>query len=80
MVEGLQGALEHDVALGIGNDSAMTYVTHYDFWRELEAWTIYGGLSRAHVLNIATQGNADMLGGSLLKVASSQVRTPTWWL
>ena len=28
MVEGLQGALEHDVALGIGNDSAMTYVTH----------------------------------------------------
>ncbi len=62
MVEGLQGALEHDVALGIGNDSAMTYVTHYDFWRELEAWTMYGGLSRAHVLHVATQGYADMLG------------------
>lgn len=62
MVEELQRALEHDVALGIGNDSAMTYLTHYDFWRELEAWTMYGGLSRAHVLNVTTQGNADMLG------------------
>lgn len=36
MVDGLAGAIAHDVPLGIGNDSAMTYVTHYDFWRELE--------------------------------------------
>lgn len=37
MVEGLQGAIERGVSLGIGNDSVMTYVTHCDFWRELEA-------------------------------------------
>lgn len=36
MVDGLAHAITHDVLLGIGNDSAMTYVTHYDFWRELE--------------------------------------------
>lgn len=40
----------------------MTCVTHYDFWRELEAWTLYSGLSRANVLNVAIQGNADVLG------------------
>lgn len=62
MVEGLLGAIEHDVSLGIGNDSSMTYVTHYDFWRELEAWTLYSGLSQANVLNVAIQGNADVLG------------------
>ncbi|WP_281175537.1 amidohydrolase family protein [Corynebacterium lactis] len=65
MVDGLSCAIEHDVPLGIGNDSSMTYVTHYDFWRELEAWTLYSGLSRADVLNVATQGNADMLGLTL---------------
>lgn len=62
MVDGLHDAIRHDVALGIGNDSAMTYVTHYDFWREMEAWTVYGGLTRAQVLHTATQGNAEVLG------------------
>ena len=40
----------------------MTYVTHANFWRELDFLVRYGGLSPAQVLTAATAGNARILG------------------
>lgn len=62
MLQGIHDALEHDVPLGMGTDSALTYVTHYNTWRELDLLVRYGGLTRAQALHAATQPNAKILG------------------
>ena len=36
MITGYKQALENDIKIGVGNDASMTFVTHYDFWRELD--------------------------------------------
>jgi imidazolonepropionase-like amidohydrolase len=45
-----------------GNDSALTFVTHYDTWRELDLLVRVGGLTPAQTLNAATRTNARILG------------------
>ncbi|MGC5930051.1 amidohydrolase family protein [Enterococcus faecalis] len=40
----------------------MSYVTHYDFWRELDYFVSYGKMNPIEVLKIATQNNAKLLG------------------
>lgn len=35
MLKGYQQALGNNISFGIGNDASMSFVTHYDFWREL---------------------------------------------
>lgn len=62
MLTAVQSAEENDITLGTGTDSAMTYVTHYDMWRELDLLNRFGGLSRAAALHAATQVNARILG------------------
>lgn len=62
MVQGIHEALEHGVTVGMGTDSALTYVTHYDSWRELDLLVRVGGLTPAQALNAATGANARMLG------------------
>jgi len=62
MLSGLRSAVENDVTIGMGTDSALTYVTHYNTWRELDYLIRYGGLSPAKTLHAATQANAELLG------------------
>lgn len=62
MLAGLSTAVENDVTIGMGTDSALTYVTHYNTWREIDYLIRYGGLSPARALYAATQSNAGLLG------------------
>ncbi|MFE6996363.1 amidohydrolase family protein [Microbacterium sp. NPDC057659] len=62
MLQGIADALANDVTIGMGTDSALTYVTHYNTWREIDFLTRHGGLTPAHALNAATQTNAGLLG------------------
>jgi imidazolonepropionase-like amidohydrolase len=62
MIRGVQDALAHGIRIGMGTDSALTYVTHYNTWRELDLASRYGGLSPAQALHAATQANAQILG------------------
>lgn len=62
MLAGLSAAVENDVTIGMGTDSALTYVTHYNTWREIDYLIRYGGLSPARALHAATQANAGLLG------------------
>lgn len=62
MLSGIATAVENDITIGMGNDSALTYVTHYDTWRELDMMIRFGGLTPARALHNATQVNAELLG------------------
>jgi imidazolonepropionase-like amidohydrolase len=62
MLQGMQAAREHGITVGMGSDSALTYVTHYDTWREMDLLVRYGGFTPAQVLHNATRGNARILG------------------
>ena len=62
MLAGLRAAVDNDIALGMGTDSALTFVTHYNTWREVDLLIRYGGLTAARALHAATQANARILG------------------
>lgn len=62
MINGIRAAREHGIRLGMGTDSALTYVPHYDAWRELDFLVRFGGLSHAEALTAATRTNAAILG------------------
>lgn len=62
MVAGIGAAREHGIALGMGTDSAVTYVSHSNTWRELDHLVRFGGLTRAEALQAATRTNARILG------------------
>ncbi|MFC8045825.1 amidohydrolase family protein [Nocardia sp. NPDC057353] len=62
MLSAIRTAVEHEILIGMGTDSALTFVPHYNTWRELDALIRYGGLTPAHALHLATQANARILG------------------
>lgn len=62
MLQGIKDALANDIAIGMGTDSALTHVTHYNTWRELDLLVRFGGLSPAQALHAATRSNARILG------------------
>lgn len=62
MIESFQQAVQHDIQIGVGNDASMTYVTHYDFWREIAYQAKFGPLSDRQALELATLKNAQILG------------------
>lgn len=62
MLQGLRDAVENGVTIGMGTDSGLTYVTHYNAWREMDYAVRYGGLTPAQALHAATQSNARILG------------------
>ncbi|QGN31856.1 amidohydrolase family protein [Microlunatus sp. Gsoil 973] len=62
MLQGIHDALAHDITLGMGTDSALTYATHYNTWREMDYAVRFGGLTPAQALNAATATNARILG------------------
>jgi len=62
MLSGIRSAAEHGILLGVGTDSGVSYVTHSNFWREMDLTARYAGLDPAAVLSAATRGNAEILG------------------
>lgn len=62
MLAAIQAALENDITIGMGTDSSLTYVTHYNTWRELDLLVRYGGLTPARAFRAATTTNAQILG------------------
>ncbi|MET9594196.1 amidohydrolase family protein [Streptomyces sp. NPDC006516] len=62
MLQGIQDARDNGIAIGMGTDSALTFVTHYNAWRELDLLVRHGGLTRAEALASATRTNAAILG------------------
>lgn len=62
MLQGVSQALANDIEVGMGTDSALTFVPHYNTWRELDFATRFGGLSPARALHAATVANARILG------------------
>lgn len=62
IVRGVHDAAGHGIPIGMGTDSALTYVTHYNAWREMDYAARYGGLTPARALHAATQVNARILG------------------
>lgn len=62
MIAAVQQAVDNDIALGMGTDSALTFVTHYNTWREIDFMIRYGKVSPALALHAATRSNARILG------------------
>ncbi|MGG4218115.1 amidohydrolase family protein [Paenibacillus jamilae] len=62
MLKGLRQAVEHEIKIGIGTDAAMSYVTHYDIWRELDHYMRQTKLNAGQVIERVTQSNAEILG------------------
>lgn len=62
MLTSFKQAIEHGIMVGVGNDASMSFVTHYDFWRELDHQIRYGGLDPREALCNVTQVNAKILG------------------
>ncbi|WGL52987.1 amidohydrolase family protein [Nocardioides sp. BP30] len=72
MLRGVADAIANDITIGMGTDAALTHVTHYNTWRELDLLVRFGGLSPARALHAATQENARILG---LDAVTGSVRT-----
>ena len=78
MVEGARAALAAGIDVGVGTDTAMTFVSQYATWRELAMLVKYSGFSRVEALRAATVVNARILGvdtvtGSLKEGKSADI-------
>lgn len=62
MLQGIRDAQENAITIGMGTDSALTYATHYNTWRELDCLVRFGGLTPVQALTAATRTNARILG------------------
>lgn len=62
IIGAVRDAADNDITVGMGTDSALTYVTHYNTWREMDYVVRYCGLTPARALHAATQANARILG------------------
>lgn len=62
MVELAKENLKAGVPVGLGTDSSCSFVTHYDFWRELVHFVNYCGVSNSFALHTATLINAQIAG------------------
>lgn len=55
-------ALENDIPIALGNDVGCPWITQYDFWRELQFFHKFTGVSRSFALHTATLKNAELAG------------------
>lgn len=62
MISGFKQAVESEIEIGMGNDASMSFVTHYDIWRELDHTVRFGHVSPLTILQHATLNNAKILG------------------
>lgn len=62
MIKGLRKATNAGILTGLGTDASLSFVTHYNTWRELEFEMKLAGLTSREVLKNATIQNAKLLG------------------
>ncbi|MEK4437581.1 MULTISPECIES: amidohydrolase family protein [Paenibacillus] len=62
MLKGAQQAIENGITIGLGTDAAMSYVTHYDMWREMDYYIKQANLSNKQLIDMVTRTNAKILG------------------
>ncbi|WP_433707275.1 amidohydrolase family protein [Paenibacillus illinoisensis] len=62
MLKGAQQAIDNGITIGLGTDAAMSYVTHYDMWREMDYYIKQTNLSNKHLIDMVTRTNAKILG------------------
>jgi len=62
MIELAKENLKAGVPVGLGTDASCSYVTHYNFWRELVHYVKYCGVSKSFALHTATLVNAKIAG------------------
>ncbi|MEB9519467.1 amidohydrolase family protein, partial [Bacillus cereus] len=62
MMISFQQAIDNDISVGVGNDAAMAYVSHYDLWRELDHMIRFGGINEKKALHLVTKSNSEILG------------------
>lgn len=58
---GVDDAHDEELRVGVGTDTAMTFVTQYNTWRELDLLVKRAGFTAAEAIHAATQGNAEIL-------------------
>ncbi|KAB8287578.1 imidazolonepropionase [Bifidobacterium ramosum] len=62
MLAGAEDAHDAGLRVGVGTDTAMTFVTQYNTWRELDLLVKRAGFTAAEALHAATLGDAEILG------------------
>lgn len=62
LISGLKTAIEEGIQVGMGTDASVPFVPQYEFWRELLYYQHFAGISNKQAINIATEGNAKLLG------------------
>ncbi|NUU77658.1 amidohydrolase family protein [Paenibacillus xylanilyticus] len=62
MLKGAKQAIENDITIGLGTDAAMSYVTHYDMWREMDYYIKQTSLNNKQLIDMVTRTNAKILG------------------
>lgn len=62
MLKGAQQAIENGITIGLGTDAAMSYVTHYDMWREMDYYIKQTNLNNKQLIDMVTRTNAKILG------------------
>lgn len=61
MLAGVDDAHDEELRVGVGTDTAMTFVTQYNTWRELDLLVKRAGFTAAEAIHAATQENAEIL-------------------
>ncbi|MFS0871939.1 amidohydrolase family protein [Paenibacillus xylanilyticus] len=62
MLKSAKQAIENDITIGLGTDAAMSYVTHYDMWREMDYYIKQTSLNNKQLIDMVTRTNAKILG------------------
>ena len=58
IIECAKKCLDNNIPVGLGTDTGCPFITHYDFWRELNYFKKYVGVSKEFAFYTATLGNA----------------------
>lgn len=61
MIAGARAAHDVGIPVGVGTDTAMTFVTQYNTWRELALLVKFAGFTPAEAIHAATAVNARIL-------------------
>ncbi len=61
-VKGFKRALAEGIKVGVGIDSGIPFVTHYDVWKELACFVKHGGITTQQAIYMGTLGTAKILG------------------
>lgn len=62
VISASKSCIENNIKIGLGTDAGSTFVSHYNFWRELPLFVKYCGATPKFALYAATLGNAIIAG------------------